>query len=155
MSSQENFPVFYRVAFAIFDIAMPLFGVFVYLSRPDFVLSGFTSSYLSPAVPETRLLMDAMAGWFASLAFLNIAFLRTKYNDLDVWRAMQAATLLVDVFQLVGFGRVLYMEDRLATTKWHGTDWGNICGYLAIATVRIAFLLRPRRTFAQRKGKLV
>ena len=134
-------PFFYRVCFVIFDVLLPVFGVFGNLFAPEFMLNNFTPLHVSPPATETILLLDATAGFFASLAFLQVVFWRTKPADKTVWRALEGGTLLLDVFMLVGFTRALISEERTDWTAWRSDDWSNLGGYAAIAAVRAAFLL--------------
>lgn len=136
-----SFPTFYRISFAIFDIVLPLSGIVGNLFAPTFILNNYTSLYVSPPATETILLLDAMAGFLASLSFMQIYFLRTKPNDMTVWRGMQGGTLLVDIFMLGGFARALIAEGRTDWMNWRSDDWSNVGGYVAISAVRMAFLL--------------
>lgn len=139
--SNMAFPIFYRICFTIFDIFLPIFGVFGNLIAPTFILNNYTSLYVSPPATETILLLDAMAGFLASLAFMQIYFLSTRPNDMTVWRGMQGGTLLVDIFMLGGFARALITEGRTDCMDWRSDDWSNVGGYVVIAAIRLAFLL--------------
>jgi hypothetical protein len=136
-----TFPLFYRVVFVIFDIALPIFGTVMHTFNPAFILSGFTPTPTVPAVSETLLLMDTLAGWYASLALMNIVMLKYRRNDMLVWRTMVAGTLLLDVFMLAGFAKALRREGRVAVGSWTGDDWSNVGGYTVITLVRSMFLL--------------
>ncbi|KZP04920.1 hypothetical protein FIBSPDRAFT_878038, partial [Athelia psychrophila] len=121
--------------------SFPLSGIVGNLFAPTFILNNYTSLYVSPPATETILLLDAMAGFLASLSFMQIYFLRTKPNDMTVWRGMQGGTLLVDIFMLGGFARALIAEGRTDWMNWRSDDWSNVGGYVAISAVRMAFLL--------------
>lgn len=134
-------PLFYRIAFLLFDVAMPVMGIYGNLLDPAFVLGGFTPKFISPPNNETQVLLDAGAGWFAALILLNLGFLRYKANDVTVWKILEAAIILVDVFQLVGFARLYQAEGKMAMSQLSGQDLGNVIGYSVIALVRTAFVL--------------
>ncbi len=148
------FPLFYRVCFIILDICLPFYGIYAHLFAPTLILGSFTPHYVNPPATETQLLLDAIAGFFASLAFLQIVFLYTRPHDLTIWRALEGGTLLVDIFQLGGFTRALIAEGRTDCTLWRSDDWSNIAGYSVIAFIRIAFLMGVgMREQVNRKGK--
>ena len=137
----SRIPAFYRICFTVFDLIMPLAGVFGNVFAPDFILKSYTSSQVFPPAPETILLLDAMAGFFAGLAFLHVFLLRANPTNIPVWRAVQGSTVLVDLFMLGGFGRALSTEGRLDPKVWRAEDWGNIGGYAGILFIRMAFIL--------------
>ncbi len=78
------FPLFYRVCFIILDICLPFYGIYAHLFAPTLILGSFTPHYVNPPATETQLLLDAIAGFFASLAFLQIVFLYTRPHDLTI-----------------------------------------------------------------------
>jgi len=136
-----SIPLFYRAIFTVLDLLLPLFGIYAHTVAPALVLKGWTPTHASPPAIDTYLLSDALAGFFASLAFLQIFLLWPKPNDWVVWRAMQGATLLTDIFMLGGFYRALRSEGRLDTHLWRAEDYSNIGGYAVISIIRVAFLL--------------
>ena len=146
-------PILYRLAFGVFDIAMPAMGIYANLLDPGFVLGGFTTKFISPLNNETRVLLDAGAGWFAALILLNIAFLRYKANDITVWKILETAMILVDVFQLLGFARLYAAEGKTEVASLSGQDLGNVIGYSVIAAVRAAFVLGIGLSSAKAKTK--
>jgi hypothetical protein len=114
-----SIPLLYRIVFILFDIALPIFGTFMHIFNPSVILSGFVPSPSSPPATETILLLDTLAGWYASLTLLNVVFLSYRPNDLLIWRAMEGATLLVDIFMLGGFARSLM---GVEVNNWRGVS---------------------------------
>ncbi len=114
MTTIARFPIVYRVLFVVFDIILPLFGVYAHIFDPKFILQGWVSNVVQPIAIETILL----------------------------WRTLQGATFLVDIFMLLGFVRVLIAENRVETKDWRQEDYQNIVGYAFIALVRLAFTLK-------------
>lgn len=134
-------PLYYRIPFTIFDIILPLYGVYAKFATPDAILSqGFGSKLLLPRVAETTMLLDSSAGWDASLAFMSTYFLMNKPHDQTVWIGINGGTLLVDFFMLFALGRCLHDQNRLSPSTWTGIEYGNVVGYTVIALMRITFL---------------
>lgn len=103
-----------------------------------------------PPSTETRLLMDALAGFFLFLAFLQTLLLRARPSDLGLWKILQAATIFVDVAMVLAFVRALGHTGRLDTRTWRLEEWSNIGINSAVGIVRIAFVLGIG---TRRKGK--
>lgn len=136
-------PLPYRVLFTIFDIVLPLFGIYAHLFAADtMVLPGFSASFSWPPGAEMRVMLDATAGWLAAFATAQIVFLLYRPRDMLIWRTLAAGTLAQDLFMLVGLARGLQIEGKLQDTSlWRGDDWGQVGGYVVIALVRAAFLM--------------
>lgn len=94
-----------------------------------------------PPATETRLLLDALVGFFLFLAFLQAVLLRARPNDLGVWKILQAGTILVDVAMVLAFTRALSNTGRIDTSTWRSEEWSNIGINSAVGIVRIAFVL--------------
>ncbi|CCG84963.1 protein of unknown function [Taphrina deformans PYCC 5710] len=135
-----SIPFFYRSAFVIFDIALPVFGVWAYTTAPRFILRTFSISPAFPPATETIVLLDALAGWHAVLIALSLGFLITKRDDIVVWQVLQLAILVLDIFMLGAFARQLSTEGRTDFELWNNNDWSNVTGTAVIAFVRFAFL---------------
>ena len=133
-------PIGYRAFFFVFDIVLPVFGTYAHVFNPAFVLGGAVSRFALPPATETVVLLDTLAGCFASLAITQSYFLYTRPNDLTIWRGLNVGTFVLDLFQLASFYRALVAEGRLDTSLWRGEDYGNIVGYTIIALVRAAFI---------------
>lgn len=135
-------PLPYRVVFIILDILLPLYGIYSNLLDSHSILALFTPSPTLPPAPETQLLLDGGAGWFAMLLVLNVALLRYRPNDIFVWKVLQASVLWTDVAMVGGFVREMNGQGRLwEMEKWRGLDYGNVCGYGVIAALRFGFVM--------------
>ncbi|KAK3060956.1 hypothetical protein LTS18_007334 [Coniosporium uncinatum] len=146
-------PLPYRIIFIVLDILLPAFGIYSNILSPSSALAMFTPFPTLPPAPETQVLLDSSAGFFAMLLTLNVAFLAYRPNDILVWKTLQAGTLMTDVFMLLGFAKEMQATGRFNTGMWTGQDWGNVSGYAAIAAVRVAFLMEVGKGRGQRKGK--
>jgi hypothetical protein len=142
----------YMAVFTVFDLLLPLAGIYLHLFQPSVVLTGFTPSPASSIAPETRVLLDAMAGWFAGLVVLHLYVRFIEPSNLSLWRALQAALVLVDIFQLIGFYGELNTQRRTQTKDWRGEDWQNIVGYTGLTLTRLSFVLGIGKSKVQAKG---
>ena len=61
--------------------------------------------------PETTLL-DYLVGFFAMLGVLQVSLLRARPADVYVWKALQFATLVLDVVQVAATARALLARDE-------------------------------------------
>lgn len=131
----------YRIAFMIFDILLPTFGIYNNIANPTDVLAMYTRNPTAPVSIETRFLLDSGAGWYAMLLFTTVYLFLKKPDDVISWTALQGGVLMTDVFMLFAFYREMDTTGRLlATGSWSGQDWGNVVGYSFIALVRISFV---------------
>ncbi|KAL7004987.1 hypothetical protein EMMF5_005473 [Cystobasidiomycetes sp. EMM_F5] len=104
-------------------------------------LKGFAPNVLSPPAHETALALDALGGFFASLAFLQVVLLRLRPNDVGVWKCVQFAGVLVDVGVVGGFWRVLDRQGRLSLSAMRPEEKGQMIGTAVLGLVRLAFVL--------------
>lgn len=131
----------YMAVFTVFDLLLPLAGIYLHLFQPSVVLAGFTPSPSSSIAPETRVLLDAMAGWFAGLIVLHLYVRSIEPSNIFLWRALQGGLVLVDILQLIGFYRELSSQRRTHIQSWRGEDWQNIVGYTGLTLTRFSFVL--------------
>lgn len=131
-------PIVYRAVFAIFDIALPLMGVYLHLFQPAVVVAGSTPKPLALSV-ETQALLDIMSGWYAMLALVSLLLLAYRRNDVSLWKGVQAGVLLTDISQVCAFYRAMSREGRLGA--WTPQDYQNWGGYIFIGLVRLAFVM--------------
>lgn len=94
-----------------------------------------------PPATETRLLLDALIGFFLFLAFLQAVLLRARPHDLGVWKILQAGILIVDLFMVLAFARALSNTGRMDASSWRPEEWRNIGVNVSVAIVRMAFVL--------------
>lgn len=158
-SSSNTIPRFYRVFFTVIDPILSIFGAISEIYSPsnsknDYMLtllkvhtspSSILPNYsTNPSIPpstETRLLLDALVGFFLFLAFLQVVLLRARPYDLGVWKILQAGTILVDVAMVLAFARALSNTDRMNTTTWRVEEWTNIVINSAVGFTRVLFVL--------------
>ncbi|PWN39685.1 hypothetical protein IE81DRAFT_13203 [Ceraceosorus guamensis] len=138
-------PLTYRVLFGAFDLLLPIFGTYGHIfAAKNVVLAGFTGAKRGPVwppAPETRVLLDGMAGWYVALITLQIFAITKRPKDWALWQTLNLSIFFVDAFMLLGFARGLSLEGKLNdTSQWRGQDWGNIAGYAFIGLVRLAFV---------------
>ena len=133
-------PSYYRIFFTFIDPVLSSFGVIMHLQSAK-ILPNYA---LTPAIPpatETRLVLDALTGFFAGLVFLQAVLLRARPNDVVVWKCVQAATILVDIGMVGGFVRALGNTGRLDTGKWRPEEWSNVGINSFVGIVRTLFVL--------------
>lgn len=94
-----------------------------------------------PPSTETRLLLDALVGFFLFLAFLQAVLLRARPHDLGLWKILQAGTILVDVAMVVAFARALSNTGRMDSSTWRTEEWSNIGINSTVGLVRLLFVL--------------
>lgn len=70
-SSSGPIPAFYRIFFTTIDPIMASFGCIANLFLPDMILDGYTPAIARPIALETRVLLDAIAGFFACIVVLQ------------------------------------------------------------------------------------
>ena len=134
-------PSFYRTWFTILDPILSVTGVVANLFFPNAYLDSLTTSATNPPTIETTALLDSLAGFYGALVFLQLGLLRPRPRDLGIWRTLQAATLVVDVFILEAFARALHAQGRLGLVHWRAEEWMNIGLTAFVAVLRTAFLL--------------
>ena len=75
-----------------------------------------------------------------NFGIVSAALLRYT-DDVNVWRIVQVACLVVDLAYYWSVWRVLGAQGRLSVTTWRSEDWGSV-GITAVAgIVRTAFLM--------------
>ena len=136
----DPIPKPYRVFFRVVDPTLSLFGVIMHL-QSDKILPNYALEPTMPPATETRLLLDALVGFFAGLAFLQAVLLRARPNDVVVWKCLQAATILIDLAMLAGFYRALSSTGRLDVSTWRNEEWNNIMINSFVAMIRTLFVL--------------
>lgn len=134
-------PAFYRIWFTTIDPILSLVGVVTHLFARTAALTSYAVAPVSPPATETAVLLDAMAGFFAGLTLLQVVLLRARPADVTVWRALQAATALVDIGMLGGFARALSATGRMNMEVWRPEEWTNVGITAWVAVLRTAFCL--------------
>ena len=118
-----------------------LYGVYATVATPIDFLLGYAPNVLNPPANETALALDALAGFFAALAFLQLVLLRLRPHDVAVWKCVQFAGVLVDVGVVAGFYRVLLRQGRLSLSAMRSEESGQMIGTAVLGMVRMLFVL--------------
>ncbi|GAA5850914.1 hypothetical protein JCM8547_009130 [Rhodosporidiobolus lusitaniae] len=135
-------PAYYRTLIVTFDIALPILGAIQKLVNPSSILRAFTPFPTLPPAPETLLLLDGSAGFFASLSLTSSLFLFHRPSDFFLHRTVQAGLVLVDVFMLGAHLREMSSGARLGIVgSWRSEDWFNVLMYSGLTVVRGLFAL--------------
>ena len=134
-------PSFYRVWFTTIDPLLALMGVLGRVFAPESILEAYSPSYVSPPTIETSLLLDATAGFYAGMMYLQLVLLRTKATDLAVWRHVLASFLLVNLSVLVGLAKALVARQATDWRAWRAEEWTSLGITAGEAIIKTAFLL--------------
>ncbi len=132
-------PSFYRILFTIIDPVLCTGGIITCALLPRTYLTSYISNPIIS--PETKISLDVNAGFFAATLVLQLFLLRSRPNDVGIWKTVQAATVLTDFAALGAFVRVAGVQGRSAPGNWTLMEWSNnvVLGVLAI--IRTAFVL--------------
>ncbi|KAM3413698.1 hypothetical protein BST61_g10391 [Cercospora zeina] len=77
---------------------------------------------LRPAVPmgtETRALLDTSASFFSFLAAIQMFLLRARPHDVEAWKILQSAILVLDFGRILGLVRALETETNIVSKTGH------------------------------------
>ncbi|TBU44579.1 hypothetical protein BD309DRAFT_958115 [Dichomitus squalens] len=141
MASDTPIPVFYRIVFTIIDPFFCALGVATHLFTKNDVLAALSPAAVVPPGSETVLLLDYLVGFFAMLGVLQVSLLRTRPADMYVWKALQFATLVLDVVQVAATARALLVQGRTEPSAWLGGERQNFAGNAVFGLIRAAFVL--------------
>ncbi|EJF60822.1 hypothetical protein DICSQDRAFT_170682 [Dichomitus squalens LYAD-421 SS1] len=146
MASDTLIPVFYRIVFTIIDPFFCALGIAMHLFTKTDVLAALSPAAVVPVeilasrwrargtsatVPpgsETVLLLDYLVGFFAMLGVLQVSLLRARPAYMYVWKALQFATLVLDVVQVAATARALLVQGRTEPSAWLGGGRQNFAG---------------------------
>lgn len=132
-------PSFYKTFFLYLDPLICASGILTTLLLPKTFLNSFFSH---PTItPETTLLLQINAGFFASTLLLQLVLLRLQPTDLRVWKTLQAAILVQDLAVIAAFFWVAGKEGRAGVGMWRVAEWGNLVILGVVGGIRGAFLL--------------
>lgn len=86
------------------------------------------------------MILTQRGGGMLDFGIVSAALLRYT-DDVNVWRIVQVACLVVDLAYYWSVWRVLGAQGRLSVATWRPEDWGSV-GITAVAgMVRTAFLM--------------
>ncbi|KAJ9605195.1 hypothetical protein H2200_010585 [Cladophialophora chaetospira] len=137
----SRIPTIYRFWFTQLDPFLTIIGIFCNFFAPNFLLAGLNPTYQSPPTSETILLLDTGGAWFIAILILQLGLLRSRPNDVLVWRYYAAAVGTVDTIVCAAILRALNAQGRLGFDAWRSEEWVNFGSTAACAVVRIALVL--------------
>ena len=133
---------FYRIWFTTINpilTTIGTIGIIANIFAPSMILNGITPNY-SPPTPETTVLLYQTAGFFAMTLAQELYIRRVQPNDVNVWRAIEGSTALVDVGILAGVAYILRLEERMGLGSWRQEEWINVVITAGVLVIRGAFL---------------
>ncbi|KAK7179015.1 hypothetical protein DPSP01_013157 [Paraphaeosphaeria sporulosa] len=139
MSTAHIHP-FYRIWFTIVDPTTLVFTILACILSPSTMLAtSVPTSFASYDPLSHGPLLYQSAALYAFMAIIFGALLRVS-SDLNVWKIVQFATLVVDCALLVTLWSMLKQQNRLELAEWRGEDWFNAGFTIWVALIRFAFL---------------
>ncbi|KAF2474858.1 uncharacterized protein BDR25DRAFT_301467 [Lindgomyces ingoldianus] len=140
--------IFYRLFFTYLDPLICIWGAYMDFFDPALVLSSHVPN-VSPDIGHAMILKQR-GGGMLNFGFISAVLLRYS-TDLQVWRIVQFADLIVDVAYFWAVWEGLGAQGRLDLGTWRAEDWGSL-GITGCATaVRMAFLMEVG--FGRRAGE--
>lgn len=94
---------------------------------------------LSTYNPSQAFLLHHLAALYAFVAIILGGLLRTS-KDIQVWRVVITAVLVVDIAMLASDYSSLKQQDRLSLGAMRSADWSNILFTGLVTAIRIFFL---------------
>lgn len=134
-----NIHVFYRFWFLWLDPAILAVTVYALVLTPQVMLDAFIPPPLSAYDPNQGFLIHQLAALFTFTAIILGGVLRAS-NDIQVWRVVITAVLVVDVAMFASNYATLKQQDRLSLEAMRSEDWSNILFTGLVTAIRIFFL---------------
>jgi hypothetical protein len=132
-----QYPLAYRIFFTWLDPVICVWGAYMDFFDPTLVLS---SHIPSPKVDMGHaMILRQRGGGMLNFGFIS-AFLLRHTNDLQAWRIVQIADLVVDIAYFWAVHGALKAQDRLSPSTWRVEDWGSLAITGTAAVFRLAFL---------------
>lgn len=94
---------------------------------------------LSAYNPDQAFLLHHLAILYAFVAIILGGLLRIS-KDIQVWRVVITAVLVVDIAMLSSDYAILKQQDRLSLEAMRSEDWSNILFTGFVTAIRIFFL---------------
>lgn len=136
--STKNFPFFYRLFFTYLDPLICVWGAYMDFFDPTLVLSSHIPN--PTADIGHSMILRQRGGGMLNFGFISAVLLRYT-NDIQVWRIVQIADLLVDIAYFWAVWGVLGAQERLAPGTWRAEDWGSLAITGTATLTRTFFLL--------------
>lgn len=131
--------VFYRFWFLWLDPAILAATVYALVFTPQVMLDAFAPPPLSAYNPDQGFLIHQLAALYAFVAIILGGALRIS-KDIQVWRVIIMAVLVVDIAMLASNYATLKQQDRLSLGAMRSADWSNILFTGLVTAIRILFL---------------
>jgi hypothetical protein len=133
-----RYPAFYRIFFTWLDPLVCIWGAYMDFFDPTLVLSSHIPNL--PADIGHTMILRQRGGGMLNFGFISAVLLRYT-TDLNIWRIVQFACLIVDFTEFWGGFGALGTQGRLDVGTWRVEDWATM-GITGTATlVRMAFLM--------------
>lgn len=131
--------LFYRFWFLWLDPAILAVTVYALVFTPQVMLDAFVPPPLSAYNPDQGFLLHQLAALCAFVAIILGGALRIS-KDIQVWRVIITAVLVVDIAMLASNYVTLKQQDRLSLGAMRSADWSNILFTGLVTAIRILFL---------------
>jgi hypothetical protein len=138
-SPPHTIPSFYLLFFQTLDPLICLWGASMDFLTPRTVLSSHIPNPPAPD-PGHIMILQQRGGAMLNFAVISAVLLRYTY-DLQIWKIVQAAFLIVDLALYYAAWQVLGAQGRLSPSTWRVEDWGSVGITVVAGAVRVAFLM--------------
>lgn len=130
----------YRFWFLWLDPMILVITVYALVFRPEAMWDALIpASPLSTYEPNNALLFHHLAALYAFMAIILGGLLRAS-KDIQVWRAVVAAVLVVDIAMLAVAYASLKKQYQLRPDAMRSSDWSNVLFTGLVTAIRIFFL---------------
>lgn len=130
---------FYRFWFLWLDPIILVATVYALVFTPQVMLDALAPPPLSAYNPYQGFLLHQLAALYAFVAIVLGGVLRTS-QDIQVWRVVILAVLVVDVAMLASNYASLKQQNRLSLGAMRSADWSNVLFTGLVTAIRIFFL---------------
>lgn len=130
---------FYRFWFLWLDPIILVATVYALVFTSQVMLDALAPPSLSAYNPDQGFLLHQLAALYAFVAIILGGVLRIS-KDIQVWRIIILAVLVVDVAMLASNYASLKQQDRLSLGGMRLADWSNIVFTGLVTAIRIFFL---------------
>ncbi|KAH7241525.1 hypothetical protein BKA59DRAFT_478753 [Fusarium tricinctum] len=137
--SQVKVHSFYRIWFTWVDPLVLIPTVYSLMFTPEFMLDGLIPSSMSPYNPDQAFLFHQLAASYLLIGIMLGVVLRMS-SDIQVWRVIIGAVLLVDITILVSVTVSMKQQGRFELSQFRWQDWGNYLFTGWVALLRGLFL---------------
>lgn len=143
---------FYHAWFKYMDPLVLAPTVYAAIFDPELILHSFVPASLSAYNPDQGFLFHQLSALFGFVGLIQGGVLRVS-DDIKVWRAINAAVLVVDVAMLASLYVSLEQQDRLHLGSLRAGDLGNFFFTAWVTLIRISFLAGVGGSYETTKTK--